>query len=46
LALAPLEPEQREELLRRFNTASDPETRTRYQMVLLATERGWSTPHI
>jgi transposase len=46
LVLAPLAPEKREELLERFNTAPDPETRTRYQMVLLATEHGKRTPEI
>jgi len=46
LVLSPLAPEQREELVDRFNTAADPETRTRYQMVLLATEHQMRTPQI
>jgi len=46
LVLTPLPPEKRDELLERFNTAPDPETRTRYQMVLLATEQGKHTPEI
>lgn len=46
LELAPLAPEERAALLERFNTTSDPETRTRYQMVLLATERDKHSPEI
>jgi len=46
LILARLEPALREELLQRFNTATDPESRTRYQMVLLAAERQMSTSEI
>jgi transposase len=46
LVLAPLEAEDREELLERFNDTADPESRTRYQMVLLATDRQMSTPEI
>ena len=46
LVLAPLEAEEREELLERFNDTADPESRTRYQMVLLATDRQMSTPEI
>lgn len=46
LVLAPLAAEVRTDLLDRFNTAADPETRTRYQMVLLATDRQLSTPEI
>ncbi len=46
LVLAPLAPALREELLDRFNEAADPESRTRYQMVLLATDRQMSTPAI
>lgn len=46
LVLAPLEAEEREELLDRFNGAADPESRTRFQMVLLATDCQMSTPEI
>lgn len=46
LELAPLPPAEREELLDRFNTTADPETRTCYQMVLLATEHGKRSPEI
>jgi transposase len=46
LELAPLRGEGRAELVARFNAAPDPETRTRYQMVLLATEHGKHTPEI
>lgn len=46
LVLAPLERSERDELLQRFKTAPDPETRTRYQMVVLATDRQMSTPEI
>lgn len=38
LRLAPLPPELRAQLRRRFEKAPDPESRTRYQMVWLATE--------
>lgn len=46
LILAPLAPDVRTEVLDRFNTAADPETRTRYQMVLLASDRQMSPPEI
>jgi transposase len=46
LVLAPLAPDLHTALLRRFNTAADPESRTRYQMVLLAVERQLSPPEI
>ncbi len=39
-------PDVRTHLLDRFNTTSDPETRTRYQMVLLATDQHLSPPAI
>lgn len=38
--------EHRAELLQRYNDAHDPETRTRYQMLLLAVEHGWTTHQI
>lgn len=34
---------QHQELLDRYDQADDPETRTRYQMLLLGVERGWTT---
>jgi transposase len=46
LVLAPLEAEEREKLLERFNDTADPESRTRYQMILLATDRQMSTPEL
>ena len=46
LVLAPLAPDLHADLLHRFNTAPDPESRTRYQMVLLATERQLTPPEI
>lgn len=39
----PLDAEHRSALLDRFNTAEDPETRTRYQMVLLSSSQGLTT---
>ena len=33
-------------LLDGYNQAVDPETRTRYQMLLFGVERGWTTPQI
>lgn len=46
LLLAPLALDVRTDLLHRFNTTADPESRTRYQMVLLATDQQLSTPAI
>jgi transposase len=40
--IPPLAPETYAELLARSNSTADPETRTRYQMVILAVEHGWS----
>jgi transposase len=42
-SLPVLSAEQHQELVDRYNQAGDPETRTRYQMVLLGVERGWTT---
>lgn len=39
LVLPPLDPEARDELHARFNQTADAETRLRYQMVLLSSER-------
>ncbi len=44
--LPPLTPETYDALLARYNTAPNPETRTRYQMVVLAVEHGWSAEQI
>ena len=44
--IPPLTPETHDALLARYNTAPDPETRTRYQMVVLAVEHGWSPEQI
>src|ERR1035437_3395373 len=44
--LPPLSAEQRAELLKRYNTTSKPESRTRYQMLLLATDQHLSTLEI
>lgn len=41
-----LSAEQHQALLDSYNQASDPETRTRYQMVLLGVEHGWTTHQI
>jgi transposase len=45
-AIPPLTPERHADLLARYNTAPDPETRTRYQMVVLAVEHDWSPEQI
>jgi len=45
-SIPPLTPEIYTELLARYNTAPDPEARTRYQMVVLAVEHGWSAEQI
>lgn len=37
---------QHQALLDGYNQAADPETRTRYQMLLLGVERGWTTHQI
>jgi transposase len=37
---------QRQALLDRYNHADDPETRTRYQMLLYGVEHGWTTLQI
>ncbi len=42
----PLDPETHAELVARFNDAPDPETRTRYQMVLLSTDKHLTTRQI
>jgi len=44
--LPPLDAEARSNLLARYNGAPDPETRTRFQMVLLAVEQGPTTYQI
>jgi transposase len=44
--LSPLPPDLRSQVLDRFNNAPDPETRTRYQMVLLATDRQLSSSEV
>jgi transposase len=41
-----LDPEQRASLLERFNQTRDPETRLRYQMVLLSSGKGLTTGQI
>jgi len=41
-----LSAEQHQALLDGYNQASDPETRTRYQMLLLHVEHGWTTHQI
>ena len=41
--LPPLAADQRAELLQRYNTTSNPESRTRYQMLLLANDQHLST---
>ena len=46
IRLSPLSPDVRRQVLDRFNHATDPETRTRYQIVLLATARQMSSPAI
>jgi transposase len=45
-SIPPLTLETHADLLARYNTASDPETRTRYQMVVLAVEHDWSPEQI
>src|SRR5690348_5095808 len=44
--LPPLDAEARADLLARYDAAPDPETRTRYQMVLLAATQGRATYEI
>src|SRR5258708_20719803 len=44
--IPPLASETHAELLARYNSTPDPETRTRYQMVVLAVEHGWSAAQI
>jgi transposase len=44
--MPPLAPETYAELLARYNTAPDPESRTRYQMVVLAVDHAWSAEQI
>ncbi|HEV8178228.1 MAG TPA: helix-turn-helix domain-containing protein [Gemmatimonadales bacterium] len=41
-----LSAEQHQALLDGYNQAADPETRTRYQMLLLGVEHGWTTHQI
>ena len=41
-----LSTEQHQALLEQYNQAPDPETRTRYQMLLLGIEHGWTTHQI
>jgi transposase len=41
-----LSAEQHQALLDRYNQANDPETRTRYQMLLFGVEQGWTTLQI
>jgi transposase len=43
---SPLPPDVRRQVLDRFNNAVDPETRTRYQMILLATDRHLTSAEI
>src|SRR5437899_7952265 len=38
--------EEHQALLDGYNQAADPETRTRFQMLLLGVERGWTTYQI
>jgi transposase len=45
ITVPPLDPATRQELTRRFNRTADPETRLRYQMVLLA-HQGYSVSQI
>jgi transposase len=44
--LATLSPEMHADLLACYNAAPDADTRTRFQMILLAAERHWSTQQI
>jgi transposase len=44
--LPPLSAEAHADLLAHYESASDPETRTRFQMVLLAIEQGFTPPQI
>jgi transposase len=44
--LPTLSAEQHQALLEKYNHAPDPETRTRYQMLLLGIEHGWTTHQI
>jgi transposase len=46
LLVPALPPETHAELLARYNSAPDPDTRTRFQMVLRAADRQWSTQQI
>jgi transposase len=46
IAMPPLAPETYAELFARYNSAPDPETRTRYQMVVLAVDHAWSAEQI
>ena len=41
-----LSPDEHQALLDGYNQASDPESRTRYQMLLLGVEQGWTTYQI
>src|SRR5258708_3245206 len=45
-SIPPLAPPTYADLLARYNSTPDPETRTRYQIVVLAATHGWSAEQI